>query len=293
MAERKPTTAAGYSREQTDQVEAVALTLATILHDQIDDLCVVGGLVPSMLIDRERGDGSAEGWEGHCGTLDLDVGLSIVLLDDSRYAEIARRLREADFEPDANEAGKKTRQRWKLRGFKVTIDFLIAPLGPGKEGGDLQDLEGDFAAIVAPGLQLAFSEQVTIHLEGRDLRGDRASREIHICGPGAFTVLKSHAFRRRGLGKDAYDLAYVLQHWPGGVADVASRLGRHLVSDPGTVADALTILREDFASIEQVGPRQAARFQAGVDDDELAADAHGAVDDLLRLLDRSFSGESA
>lgn len=284
MAEHKPTTAAGYSREQTEQVEAVALTVATILHDQIDDLCVVGGLVPSMLIDRERGDELGEEREGHCGTLDLDVGLSIVLLDDRRYAEIVQRLREADFEPDENETGRKTRQRWKLRGFKVTIDFLIAPLAAEKEGGDLQDIEGDFAAIVAPGLQLAFSEQVTIHLQGRDLRGDLASREIHVCGPGAFTVLKAHAFRRRGLGKDAYDLVYVLRHWPGGAADVAGRLGRHLESDPETVADALEILREDFASIDHLGPRRAARFEAGVDDDEIAADAHGAVDDLLWAL---------
>lgn len=78
---------------------------------------------------------------------------------------------------------------------------------------------------------------------------------------------------------------YVLRHWPGGADDLAQRLASHLTRDRSTVEAALKILREDFASLEHLGPRRAARFEAGNDDDDLAADAQGVVDDLLRALD--------
>lgn len=279
--EQKPETAAGYQREETEQVEAACLTIATILGDLMSEICIVGGLVPSMLIDR-RSDVDETDQAPHCGTNDLDVGLSALLMDDGRYAEISRRLREAGFRNDETQSGRPTRQRWRLGALKVTIDFLIAPLSKDKEGGDLQDLEADFAAIVAPGLQLAFDEQMTIRLDGHDLHGDRASREVSICGPGAFTILKAHAFRRRGLGKDAYDLVYVLRRWPDGIEDVARRLVAHHETEPATVGQALGFLAEDFATIDHLGPRRAARFEAGEDDEALAADARGPVDDLLR-----------
>lgn len=284
-AEQKPDTAAGYREEETQLVEAACLTVATVIGDLMDDICIVGGLVPSMLIDRRHERGAVEGAR-HCGTNDLDVGLSAVLMDDKRYTEISRRLREAGFRNDETDEGRATRQRWRLVAIKVRIDFLIAPLSADKRGGEIQDLEADFAAIVAPGLQLAFEEQIPIRLDGKDLSGDRANREIRICGPGAFTVLKAYAFRRRGLGKDAYDLVYVLKHWPHGIEDVANRLAIHVNSDRATALEALGFLTEDFATIDHIGPRRAARFEAGTDDDVLAADAHGAVDDLRRSCTR-------
>jgi hypothetical protein len=284
-AEPKPETAAGYRREETEQVEAACLTIATTLGDLMDEVCIVGGLVPSMLIDRGL-EASDDPDVGHCGTNDLDVALSVVLMDGERYAEISQRLREAGFRPDETDEGQQTRQRWRLGDLKVTVDFLIAPLSDEKEGGDLQDLEADFAAIVAPGAQLAFDEQITIRLEGRDLNGDLANREIRVCGPGAFTVLKAHAFRRRGLGKDAYDLVYVLRLWPQGVDDVADRLAAHAKSEPDTVREALAILAEDFETIDHLGPRRASRFETGENDDARAADSQGVVDDLLRAYQR-------
>ena len=58
MAE-KPRTAAGYKPEQVARVRATCLYLATKLGDLMNDLVVVGGLVPSLLIDQgqlpERG----------------------------------------------------------------------------------------------------------------------------------------------------------------------------------------------------------------------------------------------
>lgn len=97
MAE-KPQTASGYAREDTELVVSTTLTVATILGDLLDDLCVVGGLVPTLLIDIPAG--SADG-DGHCGTDDLDVGTALAIFDVEGYKEIADRLRHADFAHDS------------------------------------------------------------------------------------------------------------------------------------------------------------------------------------------------
>jgi hypothetical protein len=102
----KPKTAAGYRRDQVANVRAACLYLATKVGDLLDELVIVGGLVPTLLIDQTR-----TGSEEHVGTLDLDVGMQVAILDNRRYAALTERLRAAGFGPDTNEKGNPTRQR--------------------------------------------------------------------------------------------------------------------------------------------------------------------------------------
>jgi hypothetical protein len=100
----KPRHHSGYQREETVLVEAACLTVAVTLGAMMDRLCIVGGLAPSLLIDCQA-DADPTGETGHAGTNDLDVGLAVALLDEQQYSEIARRLRQEDFEPDVNDRG--------------------------------------------------------------------------------------------------------------------------------------------------------------------------------------------
>lgn len=179
----KPTTAGGYRREHLALVRATCLFVATKVGDLMDDLVVVGGLVPSLLIDQETGQVSLE---PHAGTMDLDIGLAAALLDQGRYREISDRLRRSGFAPDVNEAGNPTRQRWKFEAHeKMTIDFLMPPMSPDDRGGSLRDLEPDFAAVIAPGLHLAFMDRMRLSLSGQTIIGEEATREIWVCGAAA------------------------------------------------------------------------------------------------------------
>lgn len=282
----KPRVRSGYSREETEQVISVCLTVAVTLGALMDDLCVVGGLVPSLLIDRQIGPDPATG-DTHPGTNDLDVGLAVGLLNDEQYAEISYRLRQEGFAPDRNDNGNPTPQRWKLAGHRVTVDFLLPPIPGAAQGGRVHKLEGDFGALIAPGLELAFDERHQIKLSGRNLKGEAVVRTIPVCGPATFVVLKALAFADRGEPKDAYDLVYVLRRWPDGIGDIAEGLASHANKHMETVGDALGKLANDFAAADNVGPRRAAAFQGGGQQelDEAAADAHGYVDDLLRACD--------
>ncbi len=278
----KPRDRSGYSPGETEQVKSVCLTVAVTLGALMGELCIVGGLVPSLLIDHQTGHGADTG-DVHPGTNDLDVGLAIGLLDDEQYAEISHRLRQEGFAPDHNENGNPTPQRWKLSDFSVTVDFLMPPIPGAVTGGRIHKLEGDFGALIAPGLELAFDERHEITMNGHTLKGEAVRRRLPVCGPAAFIVLKSFAFADRGEPKDAYDLVYVLRRWPGGVSDIADRLASHAKQHHATVGDALGKLANDFATPANHGPRRAAAFQGGgaEDRDEATADAHGYVDDLL------------
>lgn len=274
----KPTHASGYTSEQVAIVRATCLYVASKLGDLMDEVVVVGGLVPSLLIDQEA---EAQSTDLHVGTMDLDVGLALSLLNQKQYQAVAERLRRAGFERDCNENGVPTAQRWKLAEVgDATIDFLIAESLPDDRGGQLRHLEGDFAAIILPGLELAFLDREQITLSGRTIRNEVATRDIWCCGPGAYVVLKALAFDSRGENKDAYDLYYVLRYFRDGVGSIAERI-RPFLKDPHTLK-ALRILRRDFLEVDSLGPRRVAEFLTTGQDVEIQADVAGFVDAFLR-----------
>jgi hypothetical protein len=137
-------------------------------------------------------------------------------------------------------------------------------------------------------LQLAQDERHEVLVDGCTLKGERVKRTIPVCGPATFLVLKSLAFHDRGEPKDAFDLIYVLRRWPAGMSDIARRLELHIETNRAIVFEALTELASDFESPDSHGPLRAAEFDGdpGGDLDPGAADAHGYIDDFLRLCRR-------
>lgn len=274
----KPTPAAGYEGGHTEFVRATCLYVATKLGDMMDDLVVIGGLVPSLLIDQ---DNLPAGSDPHLGTKDLDMGITVDLLNDGRYHTLTERLHRAEFEPDAGDRGNPTRQRWKIRGTEtVTVDFLIPPSRPEDRGGRLRDIEPDFAAVITPGLHLAFEDRRRVTLSGRTIRGEEAARTVWVCGPGAYVVLKSLALQERGENKDAYDLYYVVRNYGTPIDDVASSL-KSLLHDP-FAEEALSILEQNFGEHDGIGPRRTAEFLTNGPDDAIQADVVGFVRQLLK-----------
>jgi hypothetical protein len=165
------------------------------------------------------------------------------------------------------------------------VDFLLPPVKGAEVGGRVLPLEGDFGVLIAPGLELAFEEREQVTIEGQTLKGERATRTVPVCGPGAFVVLKTFAFGDRGEPKDAFDLVYVIRRWPGGAEAIADRLERHAEHHRDVVREALGLLVRDFGSPDLIGPLRVAEFEGATADrrDEATADAHGYVDDLVRV----------
>ncbi len=261
--------ASGYDPADIGRVQSLALTLATVLGDLCEEeLVIVGGFVPPLLIDQAS---LPPGAAAHIGTRDLDVALSVTVLSNERYEAIADRLLSAGFTRDVNTKGNLTVQRWRSPwSGELLIDFLIPVSGPGIEPGDIQHLTKELGAIATDGLELVWIDRKRVTLTGTTLDGATASRDVWVCGPGAFVVLKAIAFRVRGFPKDAYDLFYVLRNYGTGVSQIVAGVIAQ-VGDPA-VQRALQILDEDFDGPSKLGPVRIASFEARELDHTLKAD---------------------
>ena len=182
----KPTTASGYPPGQVARVKSTCLYLATKLGDLMDELVVVGGLVPSLLIDQEK---LPENVTPHVGTLDLDLGLAFALVGEQRYQDVVERLRNAKFTADVNEDGKPTRQRWRISDPPVTVDFLIEPETGRRSTGRAfvpahERLGGHHRARPASGFQEQSSRDAgwKNHCRGNSQAGHSRVRSRGVCG---------------------------------------------------------------------------------------------------------------
>lgn len=267
----KPSHASGYEPEAVQRVYRTLLFIASKLGDLLEEIRVVGGLVPYLIVDQNGREGPGR----HVGTMDLDLGLSLAILTEERYREISKRLRDAGFGPDANDSGNQTRQRWKVESEigPVTADFLIPP---NEQNKPMTDLEADFAALTTDGLDLAFTDYEVVTIRGEMLGGGHVSRDVKVCGAGAFVVLKALSYRGRGENKDAYDLFYVLREL--GTVHVASRIAKFRKHP--AVVKAMRILNEDFVR-DDGGRVHVAQFLTGNRDADMEADVLGFVADLV------------
>ena len=253
-----PKHATDYTPEQLARTRRTLLQVLAVIGDFRDDVVLVGGLVPSLLIDQAEAQARED---AHVGTADVDLGLRLAVVSERRYDELAERLRESGFGPDVNRKGNPTAQRWRYGNGdgSVVIDFLIDETETEDHDWDrLLNMTDDLAAIRALGLGLAFDDAELRSLSGETLQGDTVERDVRVCGPAAFVVLKALASLNRGQEKDAYDLIYVVRNWPGGPGDIAARW-RGFGGHPAA-RKALKVLGDDFASEAAVGPRRASRF---------------------------------
>jgi hypothetical protein len=112
--------------------------------------------------------------------------------------------------------------------------------------------------------------------------------DFPVTGPAGFLAAKVAALAERNKDKDAYDLVWLLDAWPGGPTALAGEVAatteqRH----PEAVAHLDHQLASAFASEDHHGSRAYARFvgtdQADLDERaELALHAYGAVQAYLR-----------
>lgn len=284
-----PRTAEDYGPEDLRQVKAGCLEVATRLGDLLDDLVIVGGLVPALLVDlaQEEGPGGADPLSRHVGTQDLDLGFAIGLVDEGRYAEVSTRLARCGFAPDENEQGNLTPQRWRHEGTSgLTIDFLTSPTGEEEEGGSIKHLEENLSAIIVPGLELAFEDACEVELSGTRLDGAETTHKIPVCGPGAFVLLKALACQQRGKDKDKYDLFYVIRNYEEGPSSVADHFRPFLKMGRSEAQTAQEILSEYFEGPQSIGPTAVSQFVYGEPDDALQADAAAFVGEFLARLER-------
>jgi hypothetical protein len=273
----KPSTIAGYSQPATELAERVLLEVWSRLGDYRPHLVLVGGLVPRYLVPAMARIPVAQ---RHCGTMDVDLGISLAVAELETYRSIRDTLvGRLGFRPAINARGRQQRHSFviDIEGTDVNIDFLTTRYqGPGDSL--MREVENELSAIQVEGLGLALNEPLEIALTGQRLAGGITTETIRVCRPVPYLVLKALAYERRREPKDAYDLVYVLTHHPSGPAALAAQI-RTDERTAESFQKALVSLRAHYASPNHDGPTDHARF---VGDSAAMVPAFAAVQEFLR-----------
>jgi hypothetical protein len=276
----KPLTLEGYSEQVTRDCERVLVTLLRNLGPHRESLVLIGGLTPRYLVP-ERPPIVPQ----HAGTLDIDVVIDLVVLEDTdAYRTLEENLKKIGFERGENDKGQKVNWRWKVRmddGTTIVLELLADH--PDLRGGRAQLIpdEGQISALNIPHSSIVFDLYDTAEVTA-DLLGDngRATQMIKHANIVSFTCLKAIAYDDRHERKDAHDLVYCLEHSPHKLSEIAAMFQSELKDKHRDVLlDSLTLLRSRFATDANAegylkdGPISVAKFELGEDEDAREARA--------------------
>jgi hypothetical protein len=295
----KPVTLEGYSEQVTRDCERVLVTLLRNLGPHRESLVLIGGLTPRYLV-LERPPIVPQ----HAGTLDIDVVIDLVVLEDAdAYRTLEENLKKIGFERGENDKGQKVNWRWKVRmddGATIVLELLADH--PDLRGGRAQPIpdEGQISALNIPHSSIVFDLYDTAHVTAELLGSNGLATEtIKHANIVSFTCLKAIAYNNdRQERKDAHDLVYCLEHVPQGLTEVAAMFQNGLNGKHRDVLfHSLTLLRSRFATDANAegylkdGPVSAAKFELGEDDDTREAralrqrEAANVIESLLNGID--------
>jgi predicted nucleotidyltransferase len=143
-------------------------------------------------------------------------------------------------------------------------------------------LLADFRVLQADGCGVAFHAPVEQTVSGQNVRGAKNTVRLRVASLTDFLVMKAHAIAGRDKPKDAYDLCYCLEHFPGGLKNLAADWQGRLAEKD--VATAVKILQEKFAAVDAFGPQQTVEFHNSPDADVRAMQARRAYELVQHLL---------
>ena len=272
----EPRTQNEYDSRQTEAAHRVLVDVGQVLAAFEDCVVLIGGWVPDLLLPNAE--------EPHVGSIDVDLALDAEKLKEGRYAELLGQL----LNTGRYRLGAKSFQlladvdlRDGSAPVQVEVEFL-APKDVKLEKNNPKLLNG-FRVLQADACGTAFRAPIQIEIEGRTLRGARNKVRVRVASLVDFLVMKAHALGGRDKPKDSYDLCYCLDHYPGGLVDLAVAWRERTAEQD--VKRAIEILHEKFASPEDFGPLQVVEFFDSPAADARAMQARRAFELVQRLLD--------
>jgi len=272
----EPRTRQDYDPRKTEAAHRVLVDVGQVLASFEDCLVVVGGWVPELLLPNAE--------EPHVGSIDIDLALDAEKLKRGRYAELLGLL----LNTGRYRMGKESYQLVTVvdlgdgeTPIQVEVDFL-APKEIKLKKNKPKLLQG-FRVLQADACGNAFGAPVHKEIEGRTLRGARNTVRVRVASVVDFLIMKAHALGGRDKPKDAYDICYCLDHYPGGLGNLAACWrSRRAEKD---VKRAIEILREKFSSSEDFGPDQVVEFFQSPAADTRAMQARRAFELVQKFLD--------
>jgi stress response protein SCP2 len=266
-----------YEAQAVRAARAVLLELTHLLGAYRDDIVLIGGWVPELLLATK---GSP-----HVGSTDVDLALDHRKIAAEGYDTIKKLLEERGYEEGPQPFIFFRKLVMEGREVTVQVDLLAGEYeGRGKK--HRHQCIQDIHARKARGCDLAFERPVEVKVEGELPGGGKDSVVVRVASIVPFIVMKGMALADRMKEKDAWDIHYCLKNYPGGLDALVSAFEPFM--SQGLVGEGLSKISEKFASEAHVGPKFVADFERTTDPAQralLQREAFERVDYLLRKLE--------
>ena len=270
------TTHRDYTADAVTAAHSVLIELFHLLGEYRDDIVVVGGWVPPLLLTHAAAT--------HVGSMDVDLALNHRALQDEGYRTIQQLLLTRGYRQGKQPFIYHRAVSIGDREIQVQVDLLAGEY-EGTGGRHRTQPVQDIRARKARGCDLAFDVPTEVTVQGTLPDGGEDSVTVRVASIVPFIVMKGMALYDRLNEKDAWDIVFCLQHYPGGLDAVAQAFLPHL--DHGLVQEGLAKIGEKFASPTHTGPESVASFEGLADPEERALrqrDAYERVNYLLQKL---------
>jgi len=233
-----------YTAEAVEAAKSVLIELMHLLGEYRDDIVLIGGWVPELLLPQEP--------RPHVGSMDIDLALNHLKIQDG-YKRIEELLLGRGY--------------YQEEGRQPFIFFRDVPVNGKTVKVQVDLLSGEY--------------------EGTG-KGRRDRVTIRVASIVPFFVMKGMALDERLKEKDAWDIYYCIQAYPGGIEALAEEFRPHL--SHGLVQEGLAKIAKHFADIKSIGPKFVVDFEDTDDPDEverITRDAFERVHAFLVKLGRA------
>lgn len=265
-----------YTADAVAAARSVLLELTHLLGQYRDDIVVVGGWVPELLLPQSQGH--------HIGSTDVDLALNHRTLQEAGYRTIKELLLARGYREGSQPFIFHRTVHQEGRELVVEVDFLAGEYDGTGQSHRTQKVQG-VRARKARGCDLAFDAPTEITLSGVLPGGGQDTARVRVASIVPFLTMKGIALAERLKEKDAWDVVFCFQHYPGGIEALIQEFRPHLTQS--LVREGLRSLAEKFASPTHVGPKFVADFEELSDPEARALvqrDAYERVQHLLRGL---------
>lgn len=264
-----------YRAEAVFAAKSVLIELAHLLGEYRDEIVLVGGWVPELLLGEQL--------PPHTGSMDIDLALDHRRLQDEGYRTIRELLLGGGYQ-QGSQPFKFTRAIM-VGGvtYNVEVDLVAGEYEGTSRRHRHQKIQG-VQARKARGCDLAFESPTELHVEGQLPGGGRDTVIVRVASIAPFLVMKGMALADRVKEKDAWDIYFCVLNYRGGLDALVEEF-RPLLSN-GLVQEGLQKIGDAFASVGQWGPVAVVDFDEIVDPEERAIRQRDSFERVNLLLER-------